>query len=57
MLKMQPNLVEPKMIGVRWFIFSRTVFCDDDVICEVQTLEHMMDENFTSDMSEEEVGE
>jgi hypothetical protein len=35
--------------------FQEYVFCDDDVVmCEVQTLEQMMDEKFTSDVSEEE---
>jgi hypothetical protein len=28
------------------------VSCDDEVMCEVQTLEQMMDAKFTSDMSD-----
>jgi hypothetical protein len=34
--------------------FQEYVSCDNDVTCEVQTLEQMMDEKLTSGMSEEE---
>jgi hypothetical protein len=33
--------------------FQECVACDNDVLCEVQTLEQMMDEKCKSDMSEE----
>jgi hypothetical protein len=34
--------------------FSACVSCNDDVTCEVQTLEEMMGDKFISDVSEEE---
>ena len=34
--------------------FSACVSCDDDVTCEVQTLEEMMDDKFMSHVPEEE---
>jgi hypothetical protein len=34
--------------------FQKYVSCDDNVRCEMQTLEQIMDEKFTSGVSEEE---
>jgi hypothetical protein len=54
MVKMQQNLVQLKMTDQlkAGISFQEYVSCGNDVMCEVQTLEQMVDEKFRSDVSE-----
>jgi hypothetical protein len=55
MVKMQQKLAQLKMMGQlkAGISFQEYVSCDNDVVmCEVQTLEQMVYEKFSSDVSE-----